>query len=63
LLPDHAPEALQAVALAEVQLRVALSPLLTALGPALTVTVGSEALTETVVDWLARPPGPVQSNT
>jgi hypothetical protein len=58
LLPFQAPEALQAVALTEVQFRVALAPLVMALGPTLNVTVGAAALTETVADWLALPPGP-----
>jgi hypothetical protein len=35
LAPDHAPEAAQAVAFAEDQLRVALAPLSMALGPTL----------------------------
>jgi len=48
--PDHAPEALQAVALTDDQERVALAPLLMALGPTLKLTVGSGALTDTVVD-------------
>jgi len=60
LLPDQAPEAAQAVALVEDQVRVALAPLVMALGPTLRLTVGSGALTEIVVDWLALPPGPVQ---
>jgi hypothetical protein len=50
LLPDQAPEAVQAVALADDHERVALPPLLMALGPTLKVTVGSGALTVTVVD-------------
>jgi hypothetical protein len=60
LLPDQAPEAVQAVALAEDQLRVALPPLAIALGPTLKLTVGVGALTETVVDCVALPPGPLQ---
>jgi hypothetical protein len=60
LVPDQAPEALQAVALVDDQVRVALAPLAMALGPTLKLTVGSAALTETVVDWTALPPGPVQ---
>jgi len=50
LAPDQAPEALQAVALTDDQERVALAPLLMALGPTLKLTVGSGALTDTVVD-------------
>jgi hypothetical protein len=60
LVPDQAPEALQAVALVDDHVRVALAPLATALGPTLKLTVGSGALTETVMDWTALPPGPVQ---
>jgi len=40
--------------------RMALAPLLMALGPTLKLTVGSGALTETVVDCVALPLGPVQ---
>ena len=60
LVPDQAPEALQAVALVDDHVRVALAPLAMALGPTLKLTVGSAALTETVVDWTALPPRPVQ---
>lgn len=62
LVPDQAPEAVQAVALVDAQVRVALAPLLMALGPTLKLTVGSADLTETVVDCEAVPPGPVQVN-
>jgi hypothetical protein len=41
---------MQAVALAADQVRVALLPLVTALGPTLKLTVGVDALRETVVD-------------
>lgn len=60
LLPDQAPEALQAVAWTDDHVRVALAPLAMALGPTLRLTVGSGALTETVVDCAALPPGPLQ---
>jgi len=60
LAPDQAPEALQAVAYVDDHVRVALAPLVMALGPTLKLTVGSGALTETVVDCAALPPGPVQ---
>jgi hypothetical protein len=60
LLPVQAPEAVQAVALAEVQLKVALEPLVMALGPTLNVTAGAAALTETIADCAAVPPGPEQ---
>jgi hypothetical protein len=50
LLPVQAPEAVQAVAWVEDHVRVALAPLVMALGPTLKLTTGSGALTETVVD-------------
>ena len=60
LLPDQPPEAVHAVAFLEAHVRVALLPLATVLGLALmlTVTVGF-ALTDTVADCAALPPGPV----
>jgi hypothetical protein len=58
--PLHAPEAVQAVALAEDQLRVELAPLDTPLGLALIVTVGAAADIVTVADCDADPPAPVQ---
>jgi hypothetical protein len=39
---------------------VALPPLAMALGPTLNLTVGNFSLTETIVDCVALPPGPVQ---
>jgi len=48
--PDQAPEAEQEVALADDQVKVALRPLVIALGPTLRLTVGVGDLTETVVD-------------
>jgi hypothetical protein len=59
--PDHPPEAVQAVALLDDQLRVAAEPLATVLGLALKVTVAvGFGLTVTVVDWTALPPAPEQ---
>ena len=60
LAPDQAPEALQALAWVEDHVSVALAPLVMALGPTLKATVGSGALTETVVDCDALPPEPTQ---
>jgi hypothetical protein len=60
LAPDQAPEAAQVVALLADQFKVALPPLVMALGPTLKVTVGVGDLMETVVDWTAVPPVPVQ---
>jgi hypothetical protein len=62
LLPDQLPEAVQAVAWLEDHVSVALAPLVMALGPTLRLTVGSGALTETVVDCTALPAGPRQVN-
>jgi hypothetical protein len=50
LPPDQPPEALQAVALFDVQESVALAPLVTVLGLAVIETVGAAGVTETVVD-------------
>jgi hypothetical protein len=60
LLPDQSPEAVHAVACVDNHVRVALAPLVMALGPTLKLTVGSGALTDTVVDCTALPPGPRQ---
>ena len=59
LVPDQAPEATHDVAFVDDQVSVELLPLVMALGPALKVTVGAAALTETVADWVAVPPVPV----
>ncbi len=58
--PDQAPEAVQAEVLADDQLKTALPPLVIELGAALRRTLGGGALTETVADWVALPPAPVQ---
>jgi hypothetical protein len=60
--PDQAPVAAQEVALVADQFKVALLPLDMALGPTLNVTVGAAALTLTIADCAALPPGPVQFN-
>jgi hypothetical protein len=60
LFPDQAPDAVQAVAWLDDHVKVALAPLVMALGPTLRLTVGSGALTETVVDCTALPAGPTQ---
>ena len=59
-VPDQAPEAVQEVAFVTVQFNVALLPRVMALGPTLKLTVGAAALMETVADWVAVPPVPVQ---
>ncbi len=60
LVPDHAPEPVQAVALVADQLSVELLPLATVLGLAVKVTVGAGEVTDTVADCDALPPVPVQ---
>lgn len=60
LVPDHAPEAEQEVALVADQLNVELPPLATVLGLAAKVTVGAGEVTETVAACDALPPVPVQ---
>jgi hypothetical protein len=58
--PDQAPEAVQEVALVADQLSVELLPLATVLGAAARATVGAGVVTDTVADWVALPPVPVQ---
>jgi hypothetical protein len=61
--PDHAPEAVHAVALLVAHDNVELAPLATELGAALRLTVGTcFALTVTVADCTAVPPLPVQES-
>ena len=60
LAPDQAPEAVHEVALVADQVSVELLPLVTVLGAADRMTVGAEVVTETVADWVALPPLPVQ---
>jgi hypothetical protein len=60
LLPDQSPEAEQVVAFVADQVSVELLPLMTVLGEARSVTVGAADFTETVADWVALPPEPVQ---
>ena len=58
--PDQAPDAVQELALLELQVSVELPPLATLVGLAVSATVGAAALTMTVADWEADPPAPVQ---
>lgn len=62
LLPDQAPLAKQYSAFAADQCNVALAPLVSVLGVAVSVTVGSTDFTETVAVCVAVPFGPVQTN-
>lgn len=59
-LPLQAPDAVQPVELADDQLMVVAVLLWIVLEPALMLSVGAEGFTDTVVDWDALPPGPVQ---
>jgi hypothetical protein len=59
LVPDQAPEAVQAVAFVDDHVRLELLPLATVLGLAVRATVGAGAVTETVTDCVALPPVPV----
>lgn len=62
LAPDHAPEAVHAVALAADQVSEELLPLATVLGFAASVMFGTGCVTETVADCEAPlPPLPVQA--
>jgi hypothetical protein len=58
--PLHPPDAVQEVALVADQVRADLAPLFTVLGFAARLTAGGVLVTETVADWLALPPAPVQ---
>jgi hypothetical protein len=60
LVPDHAPDAEQEVALAVDQLSVELAPWATLLGVALSTIDGALATIDTVADCVALPPGPWQ---
>ncbi len=60
LVPDQAPEPVQAVAFLADQVSVELAPLATVLGLAVKVTVGAGEVTDTVADCDALPPVPVQ---
>ncbi len=64
LLPDHAPEAVQLVALELLQLSVELLPLVTEVGFAERFTVGAgvAVVTVTVAEAEALPPLPVHDN-
>jgi hypothetical protein len=62
LAPDQRPEALQEVALAELQVSVAPDPLATVVGFALSVTLGAGCVTVTFAVCAPVPPAPVQVN-
>jgi hypothetical protein len=60
LAPDQAPDDIHDVALVADHDSMELRPLATELGAADKVTVGAGEVTDTVADWLALPPLPVQ---
>jgi hypothetical protein len=60
--PNHAPEAVQPVALVDDQVRVEAAPFATTCGFAPIVTVGGGGATVTVADWSVLPPAPVQAS-
>jgi hypothetical protein len=62
LAPDHAPEAVQEVALAACQVSVELAPVATVLGFALKATIGAGDATDMVADCDACRPKPSQVN-
>lgn len=60
-VPDQAPDAAQLVAVVDDQVSVELPPLATLLGLALKETVGAVTVTDTVAEFDAVPPAPVQA--
>lgn len=58
--PLQPPEAVQAVALVDDQVRADVAPLFTVVGFAVKVTAGAGVVTDTVADCAALPPAPVQ---
>ncbi len=64
LLPDHAPDAVQLVALVVLHASVELPPLATAVGLAARVTLGAAGASLTVTETLLviLPPAPVQAS-
>jgi hypothetical protein len=59
-VPDQPPEAVQEVALVELQVRVAVPPDAILVGLAVSVTVGAGVVTVTLADAEPLPPVPVQ---
>ena len=61
-VPAQPPDAVHALALLVDQVRLALPPLATVLGLAVSAIVGAGEgdVTDTVADWAALPPGPEQ---
>ena len=59
-VPDQPPDAVQEVALVVVQVSMAALPLAMVLGLAVSATVGTGCVTDTVAACEALPPAPVQ---
>ncbi len=57
--PLQPPEAVHAVALVELQVKLEIAPLVTVVGIAASVTVGAGVVTTTSADCEAEPPAPV----
>ncbi len=57
--PLQPPEAVQAVALVELQVKLELAPLVTVVGEADSVSAGAGLVTTTAADCEAEPPTPV----
>lgn len=63
LVPDHPPDAVQEVALADDQFSVAVPPIATVVGVAVRVTEGAAGcVTVTFTDCVVSPPAPVHVN-
>ena len=60
LVPVQPPDAVQDVALVAAQVSVVVPPLVIVEGLAEIVTIGVGCVTDTVADWAAVPPAPVQ---
>jgi hypothetical protein len=60
--PLHPPDAVQAVALVELHVKVDAAPLATAVGAALSMTVGTEMTVTVVAAGALVPPAPVHTS-
>jgi hypothetical protein len=57
-VPAQPPDATQLFALVDDHVKVDVDPLLSVVGVAARVTEGAGAVTDTVMPWVATPPGP-----
>jgi hypothetical protein len=60
--PLHPPVAVQALALVDLHIKVALAPATTAAGVAVKVTVGAGRMLTVTTTGAVRPPGPTQAS-